>query len=589
MATAGGVNISLYQNSFDARPNPVRVRLPMKLPIADNLLLPIEAVTEKLGFLGRTGQGKSYAAQRLAELMHEAGAQFIALDPVGIWASLRLAADGKSPGISLPIFGGLQGDVPLEPSSGRLIADVVVDRNLTAVIDVSQFESDADKARFATDFAARFFFRKKASPSAVHIFMEEAQEFIPQNPMRDEAKMLHAWTRIQKLGRNFGIGSSLISQRPQEVNKKVLNQTELLFVFQLTGPQEREAVAGWIEEKGIDEDIAAELPKLERGCPHAWSPAWLGISKVVHITEKTTFDGSSTPKVGAKQKTVQSLSPIDLEDLKSKLSASIEKAKAEDPVELRRKIAELQRELKQRPAETKNIEVSVEVPVLKDGQLEAAKDLACQLQEMVGYLSDALAKLNRPVSIRPAAREGPIIKRVSIDFKRRSVKEYQPAQDSSLTGPEQRILDALAWMSSIGIDAPEEPAVAFLAGYTIGGGAWNNPRGALRTKGHLEYVGNGCLRLTDSGRDLARIPEQALTTAELHAKIMARLPGPETRILLPLLKAYPEGLTNEELAAAAGYEVGGGAYNNPRGRLRTLGLIEKAFGGIRARSILFLD
>ncbi len=34
--------------------------------------------------------------------------------------------------------------------------------------------------------------------------------------------MLHAFTRLVKIGRNFGIGVSLLSQRPQEVNKKVL-------------------------------------------------------------------------------------------------------------------------------------------------------------------------------------------------------------------------------------------------------------------------------------------------------------------------------------------------------------------------------
>jgi len=45
---------------------------------------------------------------------------------------------------------------------------------------MSQFESDADKARFAQAFADRFFFRKKAAPSAVHLFIEEAQEFVPQ-------------------------------------------------------------------------------------------------------------------------------------------------------------------------------------------------------------------------------------------------------------------------------------------------------------------------------------------------------------------------------------------------------------------------
>ena len=570
-----------------------------KLHIADNLSLPIEAVTEKLGWLGRTGQGKSYGAQRLAELMHAAGAQFIALDPVGVWSSLRLAADGKSPGISLPIFGGLQGDVPLEPSSGKLIADVIVDRNLTAVIDISQFESDTDKARFATDFGARFFFRKKAAPSAVHIFIEEAQEIIPQNPMRDEAKMLHVWTRIQKLGRNFGIGSSCISQRPQEVNKKCLNQTELLFVFQLTGPQEREAVANWIEEKGIDEDIAAELPKLEQGCPHAWSPAWLNISKVVRITPKWTFDGSSTPKVGAKQKIVQALSPIDLEDLKTKLSATIEKAKAEDPAELRRQIADLKRQLQSRPAETKTLEVPVEVPVLKDGQLDKALALAQKLDEFSVKLVGSVNDLT--VAIKTATNpQQKIVPRnfflneqheVRVPKRQRKTDAVNSTpQTDGLTGPQQRILDALAWLESIGVTEPDEAAAAFLAGYTVGGGAWNNPRGALRTKGLLDYVGNGCLRLTDAGRQIARQPDRPLTTNELHRAVMDRLPGPEQRLLQPLLEAYPKDLSNEELAAAAGYEVRGGAYNNPRGRLRTLGLIEYRGGGrVAARSILFLE
>lgn len=69
------------------------------LAFAEGLSLPIEAITEKLAFLGRTGQGKSYAAQKLAELMHGAGAQFVVLDPVGNWWGLRLAADGKGPGI----------------------------------------------------------------------------------------------------------------------------------------------------------------------------------------------------------------------------------------------------------------------------------------------------------------------------------------------------------------------------------------------------------------------------------------------------------------------------------------------------------
>ena len=45
---------------------------------------------------------------------------------------------------------------------------------------------------------------------------------------------------------------------------KALNLAEVLFAFQLTGPQERKTVDGWIADKGIDdEDIAGMLPKLE--------------------------------------------------------------------------------------------------------------------------------------------------------------------------------------------------------------------------------------------------------------------------------------------------------------------------------------
>ena len=71
-------------------------------------------------------------------------------------------------------------------------------------------------------------------------------------------------------------------------------------------------------------------------------------------------------------------------------------------------------------------------------------------------------------------------------------------------------------------------------------------------------------------------------------KIFAILPGPEKKILQILIDEYPEAISNEELAERAGYTNGGGGYNNPRGRLRTLGLVEYVQGGyVRARDILF--
>src|SRR3990167_5426396 len=113
------------------------------LKLSKEISLPSNTATQKLAWLGTTGSGKTYGASKLAELFWHIGAQFIVVDPVGVWYGLRLAKDGKKPSdIKIPIFGGLHGDVPLEPTSGALIADLVVDQTISAIIDVSQFEAD---------------------------------------------------------------------------------------------------------------------------------------------------------------------------------------------------------------------------------------------------------------------------------------------------------------------------------------------------------------------------------------------------------------------------------------------------------------
>ncbi len=48
-------------------------------------------------------------------------------------------------------------------------------------------------------------------------------------------------------------------------------------------------------------------------------------------------------------------------------------------------------------------------------------------------------------------------------------------------------------------------------------------------------------------------------------------------------------MTNEQLGAEAGYTAGTGGFNNARGKLRSLGLIEYLPEGVRARDILFIN
>ena len=316
----------------------------MALKITDSISLPNDAVTQTLACIGRKGAGKTYLASLLAEQMLSIHAQVVIIDPVGNWWGLRVAADGKSKGKDIFIAGGEHGDVPVLPETGSRFAKLIVEKNISIVLDVSSFRQ-GERKRFAADFAEEFFHLKKAQRSAVHLFVEEAQLFAPQRTGSEEARMLGAFENIIRLGRNYGIGATLISQRPQSVNKEVLNQVECLCVLQVNGVLERKALDEWVQEAGADRKLVGELPGLEQGVGYIWSPSWLRIFKRVRFGTKTTFDASATPEVGKTTKAAL-LSKVDVEALKVDLQDVIVSAEREDPKALRREITELNTQIK---------------------------------------------------------------------------------------------------------------------------------------------------------------------------------------------------------------------------------------------------
>ena len=56
------------------------------------------------------------------------------------------------------IFGGDHADLPLAETAGELLADLVVDERVPAVLDLSTLSKSAAR-RFMTDFAERLFIR----------------------------------------------------------------------------------------------------------------------------------------------------------------------------------------------------------------------------------------------------------------------------------------------------------------------------------------------------------------------------------------------------------------------------------------------
>jgi hypothetical protein len=520
------------------------------------LILPMDAATQKFAFLGRTGTGKSYAASKLAEQLLINRAQIVAIDPVGIWYGLRIGADGKSPGLTINLFGGLHGDVPLESTAGALIADLIIDRGISSVVDVSQFESDAQKCRFASDFASRLFYRKKAEPGPIMLFLEEAQEFIPQNPEKNETTMLHAFSRLCKIGRNFGIGAAIVSQRPQEINKKVLNMTECMFSFQMTGPQERDTIKRWVQDKGADLDIVNDLPRFEVGQCHVWSQQWLKISKTVKIAPKQTFNASSTPQFGSARKTEPNpLQPAELENLRKAMAETIERAERDDPSTLRKRIAQLETQLK-----AANATPAADLRAIEQRHAEVVRryqTAAKRAVEMLAGIPQAVEATRE--FIAPIAGEGvpsvladavKVTDRASVALQK-NLAEHRATSNGhepeSGKG-ERRLLIAIAQYPN-GVTTE---TLAVLTGYKATSRRVYLQR--LLSSGLIEKD-YGKFLITEVGKTSLGTAYQPLPVGDaLRDYWMTRLPDGERKLLGVAVGAYPRAVTAQALQEATNYK-----------------------------------
>jgi hypothetical protein len=610
----------------------------VKLKLAEDLSLPIATVTEKLAWLGRTGSGKTYGAMKLAELMLEAGAQIGAIDPVGVWRALRVPADKDGKAFDVVVFGGLYGDLPLEPTetAGHLVADLVCDRGVSFVLDVSQF-IPSEQQRFVRAFGDRFFHRKKSASSAVHLFMEECQEFIPENPSGEEAKTLGVMQRLWKLGRNFGIGGSLISQRPQEIAKKALNMSGTMFAFQMTGPQERAAVRKWVADQGIASDIEGVLQKLRTGEPHVESPTFLEVSKTVRILPRVTADLSSTPKVGASTVAKRPLTPIDVAQLKTAMAATIEKAKADDPRELRKQIAELKAEnskLTNSSIRPNSLTKKITKPALTDADRallekvagtmgEAARlltvntsfdvrslltDIERRLQQ---FKTDLLTEQsdNRAAFVRQLEAKGfqkILAKLVTVPAPHQNIPQSagprmpasrvsaggssdraRPAPGSNGTGELGRVHRAFLTVLANRQGKPtRRNQLAVFSGYSAKSRHVDNTISALRTSGYL--VGSSdALQITSAGLEALGTFEPLPTGRALIDYWIRESGTAPGAMLSALVNVYPRTMTRDEVAEAANYSPTSRHVDNSLSYLRTLELITGDRSALSASQELF--
>jgi hypothetical protein len=596
--------------------------------LGDGFELPETYVTATGALLAVRGAGKTNGARVMAEGMFDAGLPFVAIDPVGSWFGLRSGRDGKpAGGIAIPIFGGRHGDVPIDRAEGADVADIIVRENLSCLIDLSRFESEAAKKDFLLAFAKRLY---EENTSARHLFLEEADDYIPQRPMREEVKLLRAWENIVRRGRGRGLGMTMLTQRSASINKNVLTQVETLFVMRTSGPQDRKAIEGWVRSSSVEvpaKDLAT-VPQLKSGEAFCWSPHFLGKVERFRFRLSRTWDSGATPEAGKQR--AATLAQVNVEKLAEELNkpspehqreaeADTEYLRLGGEVEelrdrlagaegerdtLRERLAQTEARLRVEDGQIARLEKAArEIELAGLSVVEAARDLFIRLPahdgslDSVPDLSPALGtQARKPASSNGKAaptfpqghtvqvpERGTLVaqgRRMAIkkgdrieldDAGEVQVTRTHKVREEGEPAVEERCRRLLATLATHGPCTVAK--LALLAGYAQSGGSFKNGIGRCRSEG---WVLPGPMpAITSEGRAALGEYEPLPSGRRLREWWYAKLEGRQKRVLEAALEALPKELTPAQLAYAAGYEPTGGSFKNAIGALRTMGLLSK--------------
>jgi uncharacterized protein len=550
-------------------------------PTGSRFALPLDTVTATIAILAIKGKGKTYLSDVLSEELLKHGQIPVIIDYTGAHWGLKSSADGSRAGFPVVVFGGEHADLPLEPGAGEVIAGAIVEQRFPAIVDVSTLRK-GEANRFLGDFLEALY---RLNRLPLMLVCDEADAYAPQKPFGDQARTLGAIEDIVRRGRIRGIGCTLITQRPQVINKNVLTQSEMLVALGMSHPKDIGAIKEWVDVNGDRtqaDAMIASLPSLAKGTAWFWAPA-MGLFERVQVRPRETFDSSATPKPGEVRRVPQALAAIDISKLGQQIAATAQRAKDSSPAELRKRIARLEAELAAKPARA-SVE-KVETPVLPAGAegvlarlAETVDSLAMQTGQVKADLDTILREIRGSLArFTPAGGPAGVPQPVRAQENAGRVVPASPVTRPARAGSdsaealgkaERRVLAVLA-------QHPEGCAkgkLALLSGYTYSGG-FRNTLSALRSRGLIEGGNEEVMRITDAGLTALGEYDPLPAGEELRQFwLSSPLFGQAERDILSHLFSADDQVDGPALAAAVRREYSGG-FRNSLSTLRTAGVI----------------
>lgn len=562
-------------------------------------------IASRMLIQANSGGGKSRALRSLLEGTHGRVQQFV-LDPEGEFSSLREKFDY--------VLAGKDGDVPCHPSSARVLCRKLMELNASAVLDLYDLSLD-DRKLFVRLFLEELMSLPKTMWRPLLVVIDEAHLFCPEVGKVESSEAVKS---LIALGRKRGFCAVVATQRIQKFHKDAAAEllNKLIGRTGLDVDVKRAA-----DELGFNKEQAATLKRLEPGQFYVYGPAISNEVALVRTGEVVTshpeagklIEYSKAPARGALREILKGLGDIPaqaaeqaqtVEELQEQLAMfrmAANSASANRKIEVVEKIVEKR--------------VEVPVPIMREGEIErleevghavigAAKDLhgigADILATVRGFAapSDAAPELNALQSDQSSTRlqepakepeAAPIAPQSPIAAPRIAKRPNTPTRTkAAISGPQQRVLDALAGFAALGIENVARSNVAVWSKQSPRSSGFEKNVSTLRTLGLLDYPSGGLLTLTNAGRDVAQRHAQFTTLAQLHQAWFAHISNPQARILRALIVSHPTPQTRADVAVYSEQSINSSGFEKNVSTLRSLGLLDYPQRGLlQATALLF--
>ena len=509
--------------------------------------------------IGIRDSGKTYAATKAAEQLLDNNIPIIAFDPTGIWQNLRNGINGN-PGYPVVVAGGMNADLVLNEKNAIDILDAALKEKISLVMDFKGLSTTSKSKwlRIVSD-CIEYLMGNNDQYGLRHVFIEEAAEFVPQRPQPGGQVAYSRIEAMARMGRNFGLGYTLINQRAEEISKAIFEISEQVMVFRQAGKNSLKSIKDWLDYRGLQRrDIVSSLPNLSSG--ECWIINNETETRVKILPKKTFHPDPKTRKINLPEGAKISDTTSFIKKMKNAIDKKYNVINSENI-----KDSHIKKGISDENAEKIKLlqnTIHKQSDIIKDlkSEVKHYHDISFNLANKLNHLHEIIKKLPIDKVIIPEFEKMPSTANFNEnidDFKNIHQNDKKPQKSSSsiLCGPvslpagEGVTLTCIAQLSSSGCTRTQ---LTLITGYK------RSSRDAfvsrLKTRGLIYQQADKLYATSEGIKELGPHFKALPVGKELQDHWLERLPEGERKILAICINHYPNDVSREFISDDTDYK-----------------------------------